>query len=94
MRTVVEQKFFKVAPADYMPVKVGEGAWSRSLTTFSFSGDDFSNLGIIGAGSNAARQAMADTQVDAINVAQVPWAKSISWSILIFKKLHALEIGI
>lgn len=82
MRTVVEQKFFKVAPADYMPVKVGEGAWSRSLTTFrSFSlGDDFST-GIIGAGSNAARQAMADTQVDAINVAQVPWAKSISWSI-------------
>ena len=82
LKSVIEQKFFKVAPADFMPVKVGEGAWSRTLTTFrSFVlGDDFST-GIIGAGSNAARQAMADTQVDTINVVQVPWAKSIGWSI-------------
>lgn len=82
LKSVVEQKFFKVAPADFMPVKVGEGAWSRNLLTYrSFSlGDDFST-GIIGSGSNSARQAMADTQIDTINVAQIPWAKSISWSI-------------
>ena len=81
-KQVIEQKFFKVAPADYMPVKVGEGAWARNLVTFrSFVlGDDFST-GIIGAGSNNARQASADTQVDTINVKQVPWAKTIGWSI-------------
>lgn len=81
-KSIVEQKFYKVPFADFMPVTVGEGAWARNLTTYrSFSlGDDFST-GIIGAGSAGAKQAGADTQVDAINVAQIPWAKSIQWSL-------------
>ena len=82
LKSVSEQKFFRVFPADFMPVVVGEGAWSRTLTKFrSFVlGDDFAT-GIIGSGSNSARQAMADTQIDTINISQIPWAKSISWSI-------------
>lgn len=82
MKSVVEQKFFEVAPADYVPVKVGEGAWSAALTTYrAFSlADDFST-GVIGVGANNARMASADTQVDAITVPVVNWGKSIGWSL-------------
>lgn len=82
MKSVVEQKFFEVAPADFVPVKVGEGAWSAALTTYrAFSlADDFST-GVIGVGANNARMASADTQVDAITVPVVNWGKSIGWSL-------------
>lgn len=81
-KSVVEQKFFEVAPADYVPVKVGEVSWSAALTTYrSFSlGDDFST-GIMNTGSNNSRMASADTQVDSITVPIVNWAKSIGWSL-------------
>lgn len=81
-KSIVDQKFYQVPFADYMPVTVGEGAWARNITTYrSFNlGDDFST-GIIGAGSQGARQSTSGTQIDAINVAQIPWAKSIQWSL-------------
>ena len=43
MKKITEQKFFSLAPADYIPLRVGEGAWSTVLTTYrSFAlGDDF-----------------------------------------------------
>src|SRR5574343_949928 len=34
MKKITEQKFFEVMPADYLPVRVGEGAWSSFLTTY------------------------------------------------------------
>jgi len=82
MKSVVEQKFFEVPFADYVPVKVGEGAWSAQLTTFrSFNlGDDFAT-GVMNTGSNNSRMASADAQIDAINVKVVNWAKSIGWSL-------------
>lgn len=77
-----EQKFFEVFPADYVPVVVGEGAWSSNITTYrSFSiADDF-ETGIINTASNSARLAVADAGVDAVNVKIYNWAKEIGWTI-------------
>ena len=80
-KRVVEQKFFTVAPADYMPVRVGEGAWSTEIMTYrDFSlGGDF-ETGIINTGAGDSRLAEADAGVDSIKVSVKNWAKQISWS--------------
>lgn len=82
MKKITEQKFFEVAPADYIPVRVGEGAWSSNLTTYrSFDLASEFEEGIINTGGNNARLANADAGVDALNIKVQNWAKSIGWSI-------------
>lgn len=82
MKKISEQKFFELAPADFIPVKVGEGAWSTSLTTYrSFAlGDDFEK-GIVNSGQSNSKLASADAGVDSLTVKVINWAKSIGWSI-------------
>lgn len=82
MKKITEQKFFEIAPADYLPVRVGEGAWSTNLITYrSFAlGDDFEN-GVINTGANNSRLASADAGVDSVTVKVLNWAKSIGWSL-------------
>ncbi len=82
MKKITEQKFFEVAPAKYLPVRVGEGAWSTQLTTYrSFELADEFETGIVNTGGNNGRLANADAGVDALNIKVYPWAKSIGWSI-------------
>lgn len=92
MKKITEQKFFEVAPADYLPVRVGEGTWSTQLTTYrSFNiGEEF-ETGIMQVGGQNNRQAMADAGVDALNIAVYPWAKGITWSI--FELEYAAKSG-
>lgn len=82
IKQVSEQKFFEVAPADYLPLVVGEGAWSTNLLTYrSFQlADDFAT-GVIQTGANNARLAQADSGVDALPLVVRNWAKAIGWSI-------------
>lgn len=81
-KKITEQKFFEVAPADFFPVRVGEGTWSTNLTTYrSFDVADEFETGIINTGGNNARLASADAAVDALNIKVYPWAKSIGYSI-------------
>lgn len=82
MKKISEQKFFEVAPADYLPVRVGEGTWSAQLTTYrSFDLSDSFETGIINTGGQNSRLATANTGVDAVNIRVYPWAKAIGWSI-------------
>lgn len=82
MKKITEQKFFEIPPADYLPVRVGEGAWSTNLTTYrSFDIADEFETGVINTGGQNARQAAADAGVDALNIKVYNWAKSIGWSI-------------
>lgn len=82
VKKISEQKFFEVAPADYLPVRVGEGTWSTNLTTYrSFNEADEFETGIINTGGQNSRLASADAAVDALNIKVYPWAKSIGWSI-------------
>ena len=82
LKKISAQKFFTLPPADFMPVVVGEGAWSTNLTTYrSFElGDDFAT-GLINLGGNNARLASVDAAVDALNIKVNNWAKSIGWTI-------------
>ena len=82
MKRVTEQKFFTIAPADYLPVRVGEGAWSSNLLTYqSFAlADDFVT-GVINTGGNNGRLASADAGVDSVTIKVFNWAKTIGWSL-------------
>jgi len=82
MKRVVTQKFFEISPADYMPIVVGEGAWSTELTSYrSFDlADDF-ETGVINTGSDNARLATADAALDSVSVKTVNWAKKIGWTL-------------
>lgn len=92
IKRVTEQKFFQIAPADYLPVRVGEGAWSSNLVTYrSFNlADDFST-GVLNLGGNSTKLASADAGVDAITVKVVNWAKEIGWSL--FELQQAAKAG-
>lgn len=82
MKKITEQKFFEIPPADFIPVRVGDGAWSTQLTTYrSFSlADDFST-GVLNLGSNNGKLATGDAAVDAMNIKVNNWAKSIGWTL-------------
>lgn len=82
VKKVTEQKFFEIAPADYLPVRVGEGSWSSNLVTYrSYQlGEDFSS-GVINTGGNSSRLAVGDAGVDSVTVKVRNWAKMMSWSL-------------
>lgn len=83
MKEVSEQKFFQVAPADYLPVVVGEGAWSTNLTTYrSFQIGDIFETGLLNLGGQNSRLATADAGVDALNILVQNWAKETQWTIM------------
>lgn len=83
MKKITEQKFFEIPPADYLPVRVGEGAWSSNLTTYrSFDVADEFETGVVNTGGQNSRQAAADAGVDALNIKVFNWVKSIGWSIM------------
>jgi hypothetical protein len=81
-KKVSEQKFFELAPADYLPVRVGEGTWSTNLTTYrSFVASSEFEQGIINTGGQTSRLASSDAGVDALNIKVSPWANEITYSI-------------
>ncbi len=83
MKKISEQKFFEVAPADYLPVRVGEGAWSSNLLTYrTFQLSDDFGTGVVNTASDNAKLASADAGVDSLSINVKNWAKSISWSIM------------
>lgn len=82
VKKVSEQKFFQIAPADYLPVRVGQGAWSSNLTTYrEYSVGDQFETGIINTGGDNDRLASADAAVDSLTIKVFNWAKQIGWSL-------------
>lgn len=83
MKRISEQRFFEIPPADYLPVRVGEGAWSSNLVTYrSYDiGDEF-ETGVVNTGGQNSRLATADAGVDSLAIKVLNWAKSIGWSIM------------
>lgn len=84
-KKITEQKFFEIAPADYVPVRVGEGAWSDQIVTYRefMLGTTVPNFaaGIINTGANNSRVAQADTGVDSVPVPVKNFAMGLGWSI-------------
>lgn len=85
-KSIVEQKFFTLPPADYMPIRVGQNAWSSNIITYrDFAlGGDFES-GILNTGASNSRLAEADAGVDSVTNKVVNWAKAINWSLFDLK---------
>jgi hypothetical protein len=83
VRAVSQQKFYTVPFAKFVPVNIGEGAFSTQLTTWrSFVLGDSFETGIIDTGSNSTRLAQGDAGVDAQNLKVLNWAKEIGWNVI------------
>src|SRR5665213_2248567 len=82
VKKVSQQKLYEIAPADYLPIRVGEGTWSSNLTTYrSFDIADEFESGIINTGGQGTRQSIGDAGVDALNIKVNNWVKGCGWSI-------------
>lgn len=83
LKSVTEQKFFQVRPSEYVPVVVGEGAWSTVITKYrDFSVADSFETGILNTGADQSRLAQVSSAVDAINNPVYNWGKEIGWSVM------------
>lgn len=92
VKGVVEQKFFTVAPSDYLPVRVGEGAWSTELLTYiDFSTGGSFEQGIVNTAAGNSRFAETDGGVEGVKVPVMNWAKQIVWNL--FDIQHAQRAG-
>lgn len=79
---VIKQEFYQIHPADYIPVKVGEGAFTNEslyYTNFQIS-DDFES-GLIGQG-RGSRKAKTEVGYDAVRLANYFWAKELEYSLI------------
>lgn len=91
-KKISEQIFYRIPPADYIPVVVGQGSYSDFLTTYrSFQmGGTFAD-GVVNTGDNNARLASVSAGVDALNIRNFSWAKSLGYSI--FQLEYAAKSG-
>jgi hypothetical protein len=81
-KQTTDQKFYEEPPADYMPVVVGEGAFSSQiLTNRTYSNADDFESGILKTGANDAHITEADIAIDGVNVSVANWAKTIGYTI-------------
>jgi len=73
---VIEQKFYEIAIADFIPVDVGEGAWMEDIiqnVTYSTGGSFFE--GDIDTQTETNRIAQVGAGLDKISMAVKTWAK-------------------
>lgn len=79
---VVEQKFYQVPVADYVPVDVGVGAWMEDIKTnlvYDVAGDFES--GIISTASAPSALSTVDVGTAPINAKVITWAKGYQYSV-------------
>lgn len=83
IKSISEQKFYQIAPADYVPVVVGEGSFGTDLLKYlSFqTGSDFEE-GIIKTATANSKLAQVDAGVEGIRIPIVNWAKGLNWNLL------------
>jgi hypothetical protein len=80
-KSIVEQKFFTIRPSLYMPIRVGDGAWSSEILTYrDFQVAADFETGNINTGSSNSRLAEADGGVDSVTNPIINWAKQVSWT--------------
>lgn len=82
-KKVTEHCFYEVAPADYVPIAVGDGAFSQAiLTNLSFDTSGAFEAGIINQGSGNDRLAAATAAVGSKTVQVVNWAKTVGYTLI------------
>ena len=79
---VVEQKFYKVPIADFVPVDVGTGAWMEDIKTnlvYDVAGDFES--GIVSVASAPSQLSTVDVGTSPITAKVMTWAKGYQYSV-------------
>lgn len=79
---IIEQKFYKVAAADYMPIDVGEAAWKNEIVqniTYDLAGDFYQGDQETMTGNG--RLSEVNTALAPIRMPTVVWAKGVSWNV-------------
>ena len=81
-KQISEQKFYEVAPADFMPVAVGDGSFAANiLTNRTYQVSDDFESGNLRTGANNTRLAQVDVAVDSKTMKVINWAKAVEYSI-------------
>lgn len=79
---VIKQKFYEVNPAEFVPVKVGEGAFTNeSLYYTNFQLADSFESGIMGQGKGT-RKAKTEVGYDSVRLPNYFWAKELEYSLI------------
>lgn len=82
-KKVSEQKFATIAPADYLPLRVGENSWSTNILTYrSYSIAGSFETGNLNVGANNSKLATADTGVDGVTVKVMNWGVENFWNVM------------
>jgi hypothetical protein len=87
------QKFYELAPADYVPLVVGgQGAFQRSILHYrSFSKGEGFAAGLINNAGNNSRLSKTDSAYDALSQNIMNWAVAIEWNL--FELQEAMASG-
>lgn len=87
---VIDQKFYEISIADFLPMDVGEAAWSEEIVqnlTFTVGGDFFQ--GDTDTGEGNGRLANVDAALAKVRMPVKTWAKSTQWTIIEIAKAAA-----
>lgn len=81
-KQITEQKFYEVAPADYIPIAVGDGAFAQAiLTNLTVSSARDFETGIIDQGVANDRLESADAAISSKTAVVANWAKAVQYSV-------------
>lgn len=86
----IEQKFYEIEIANYLPMDVGEASWSEEIiqNLEFYSGGEFTD-GDIDTGSGNGRLAEVNTQIAPIRMPTRTWAKATGWTVVEIAKAAA-----
>jgi hypothetical protein len=87
---IVEQKFYEIPFADFIPIDVGEGAWMEEIVqnlTFNSGGSFYQ--GDVDIQAETGRLAMVGAGLDKISMDVKTWAKGTGWTIMEISKAAA-----
>jgi len=80
---IVEQTFYTVAPADFVDVIVGEGAWAANIiTNMTIKSAGNFKAGKVNTAGHNSRLNVADASVAPFNTPTTPWALANEYSII------------
>lgn len=83
VKEITTQKFFETPPAEFVPIRVGNGAWSQQLTTYvSFDVAGSFKKGLLNTGAGNPRLEAVESAIQPVNVMIKNWAKAQDWNIM------------
>lgn len=88
--SIVEQKFYEIAIADFFPVDIGEGAWMEDIVqnvVFKTGGSFFQ--GDIDTQEYTGRMASVGAGIDKLSMPTKGWGKNTGWTIVEIAKAAA-----